>query len=64
MGVATQEENNGGASQVTSSDFKSESIFIIVKPFKQKNLHVHLNNLCAFVQFHKKPIFFVLEVKR
>jgi hypothetical protein len=29
-----------------------------------KNLHVHIHNICSFVKFHEKPIFFVVYVKK
>jgi hypothetical protein len=31
-----------------------KNIFLTVKKFQQKISHVHLDNLCAFVQFHEK----------
>jgi hypothetical protein len=30
----------------------------------QKNSHLHHDNLCAFVQFCEKTIFFMVDVKR
>jgi hypothetical protein len=39
-------------------------IFWVVKKFWQKILHVHQHNICAFVKFHEKSIFFVVYVKK
>jgi hypothetical protein len=33
-----------------------------VNKILQKKLHLHLDNMCVFVQFHKKLIFFVVDV--
>ena len=40
-----------------------KNIFTIVKKILQNVSHVHLDNLCAFIQLHEKQVFFMVDVK-
>jgi hypothetical protein len=41
-----------------------KTYFQVLKEFDKKKLHVYLHNICVFVKFHEKMIFFVVYVKK
>jgi hypothetical protein len=51
-------------SRVLMLTLPNKLYFNVSKKFAKKNLHVNLHNICAFVKFHGKLIFFVIYVKK